>query len=121
MNEKLTACPLCNSQDHKLYLTGEDYFLTNERFDIVECLSCGFRFTNPRPTVASAEKYYQTKEYISHDSGEGGIMPALYGIARHFTLRIKFKIVRRYSPGGSILDIGCGTGEFLHYCQQKGL
>jgi len=121
MNENLTACPLCSKQEKKLYLDGEDYFLTKERFSIVECISCGFRFTNPRPTVASSGNYYQTDKYISHDSGRGGIIPMLYGIARQFTLRSKYGIVRRFSRGDTILDIGCGTGEFLSYCQQKGL
>jgi len=121
MKEKLSACPLCDSPEERLFLEGVDYFLTREKFSIVECSTCGFRFTNPRPSVESSGKYYQTDEYISHDAGKRGIIPTLYGIARHLTLRSKFGIIKRYSPGNSILDIGCGTGEFLDYCQKMGL
>ena len=121
MNEKLSACPICDNHEKNIFLDGQDYFLTQKKFDIVECSSCGFRFTNPRPTVESAETYYQTDDYISHGTQESGIVPMLYGIARHFALRSKFGIVKRYSPGKAILDIGCGTGEFLNYCQRKGL
>lgn len=120
MNEKLTACPLCGSKEEKLFLDGKDYFLTRERFSIVVCSICGFRFTNPRPTVESSERYYQSNEYLSHDTGTKGIMARLYGIARYFTLRSKYSIVQKFSPGNSILDIGCGTGEFLSFCQKKG-
>jgi 2-polyprenyl-3-methyl-5-hydroxy-6-metoxy-1,4-benzoquinol methylase len=120
MTEKLSACPICNNADEAFYLEGKDYFLTKEPFQIVECRTCGFRYTNPRPTEESSGKYYQSEDYISHDAGKNGLIPALYGIARYFTLRSKFGIVKRYSPGNSILDIGCGTGEFLNYCQKKG-
>lgn len=121
MNEKLSYCPLCNTSGERLFLEGMDYFLTGERFDIVSCTSCGFRYTNPRPTADSSGRYYLTEDYISHDASIKGIIPALYGIARHFTLRSKFGIVKRHSPGKSILDIGCGTGEFLDYCQKNGM
>ncbi|MBN1198451.1 MAG: class I SAM-dependent methyltransferase, partial [Bacteroidales bacterium] len=63
----------------------------------------------------------QSDEYISHKKGSKGITAILYGIARSFTLRSKYSLVKKYSPGNSILDIGCGTGEFLNFCQQKKL
>lgn len=120
MNEKLAACPICNRSGENRFLEGEDYFLSRETFTITACSSCGFRYTNPRPTEESSGVYYRTDEYISHDAAKGGIIPTLYGIARYFTLRSKFRIVKRYSPGKTLLDIGCGTGEFLNFCQTKG-
>lgn len=121
MNETLSHCPLCNNQEVRLFLSGEDFFLTHEEVVIVECCSCGFRYTNPRPAMESSGSYYQTDEYISHDASRRGLIPAIYGFARKFTLRSKFALARRYSPGDRILDIGCGTGEFLDFCQKKGL
>lgn len=121
MIEILNACPLCDSHQKKLFLEGEDYFLTREKFAIDECRTCGFHFTNPRPTLQSSGKYYHSVNYLSHGTGKRGIVPTLYGIARYFTLHSKYKIVKRYTTGNSILDIGCGTGEFLNFCQKKGL
>ncbi len=120
MTEKLSVCPICDNSNEGLFLEGLDFFLTKEKFRIIECGTCGFRYTNPRPTEASSGRYYQSEEYISHDTGKRGLITTLYGIARYFTLRSKFGIVKHYSQGNFILDFGCGTGEFLNYCQQKG-
>ncbi len=121
MVENLTHCPLCNHSDFLIFLESKDCFLSQELFIIQECKGCGFRFTNPRPTESSMESYYQSEDYISHDSDKGGLIPALYKLARHCTIRAKYRIVRKYSNSQTILDIGCGTGEFLHYCQQRGM
>jgi alcohol dehydrogenase YqhD (iron-dependent ADH family)/2-polyprenyl-3-methyl-5-hydroxy-6-metoxy-1,4-benzoquinol methylase len=120
MNEKLTACPLCGDQDEKQILKGKDFFLTKEEYAIADCAGCGFRYTNPRPSADSSAHYYKADDYISHGSGERGIISVLYKFARQFTLRSKFKLVKTYSKGKSILDIGCGTGEFLDFCKKQG-
>jgi len=121
MIENLTNCPLCNQSDFSVFLESEDYFLSKESFTIQECRSCGFRFSNPRPSESNMGRYYQSDDYISHDAGKGGLITALYTLARHVALRAKYKIVRKFSSGQTILDIGCGTGEFLNLCQQKGM
>ena len=121
MVETLTNCPLCCQSDFSIFLKGEDYFLSKEPFVIQECTSCRFRFTNPRPTESSMGKYYKSDDYISHDTNKGGLIPALYSLARFVTLRSKYRIVRKLSQGKTILDIGCGTGEFLEFCQKKGM
>jgi SAM-dependent methyltransferase len=41
-------------------------------------------------------------------------------LARQFTLRKKLSIIRTFSKGKIILDIGCGTGDFLNYSRGKG-
>lgn len=117
MNEKLMTCPLCGGKETTLFLDGLDYFFTGQSFQIVTCLACGFRYTNPRPTEESSAGYYQSDEYISHDTGTNDLMTRIYALARHFTVQGKYNLVRKYSPGKSLLDIGCGTGEFLNYCQ----
>ena len=62
-------------------------------------------------------KYYESAEYISHDSGQKALLTQLYKVARRFTLRRKFAILRKYFKTASILDVGCGTAEFLNYCR----
>ncbi|TSA27984.1 MAG: class I SAM-dependent methyltransferase [Bacteroidetes bacterium] len=121
MSETISICPICDHQQFRLFLKGKDYFLTQEPFSIVACTACGFRFTNPRPNPVSAETYYQSEAYLSHDSSKRGIIPILYGMARRFNVHSKYNIVKTYAKGNSLLDIGCGTGEFLHLCRQKGL
>ncbi|MFZ4522331.1 MAG: class I SAM-dependent methyltransferase [Bacteroidales bacterium] len=120
MAEKMVQCPVCNSADFKLFMEIEDYFLTKEEFSVQECVGCGFKFVNPRPDSAEIGRYYQSEEYISHDAGKPTLFSRIYKLARVFSIKNKYNLVSRYVKKGRILDIGCGTGEFLNYCQAKG-
>lgn len=117
--ELLSNCPVCNSSENKIVLEGCDFFLTKEKYTISVCLNCGLRFTNPRPGSEQIQKYYESAEYISHNTNQKGILTRAYKLARRFTLRKKLSIIRNYSKGKVILDIGCGTGDFLNYCQEN--
>ena len=118
--EVLLTCPACNSTSFKKAISSRDYFLSKEEFSIDECDDCGLRFTNPRPGFDDIISYYNSTEYISHDTTNKGFLTRVYTVARNFMLKKKFSIVLQSSKGKSILDIGCGTGEFLHFCQTKG-
>lgn len=120
MTEKILKCPVCETTVFSLFLEVKDYFLTGEAFSIQQCKACGFKFINPRPDKIEIGRYYQSDEYISHDAKKSSIISHIYWIARVFSIKIKFKIVRKYIQPGRILDIGCGTGEFLKYCKSKG-
>jgi len=118
--ELLINCPVCNSTSFKAFMKSSDYFLSKEEFTIVECKDCGVKFTNPRPGLDSIIQYYDSAEYISHDTSRKGFITWIYTHARIFMLKKKFTMVSRFSNGRRILDIGCGTGEFLSYCREKG-
>ena len=117
--EELSNCPACNSSEIIPSLEGFDFFLTKEKFSIWDCRGCGLKFTNPRPIFSEMSKYYESSEYISHDSGQKGVLTRIYKVARKFTLKRKFAIIHKYSKTGSILDVGCATGEFLNHCRGK--
>jgi SAM-dependent methyltransferase len=118
--ELLKNCPACKSASIKSFMSSRDYFLTKEEFQIAECMDCGLRFTNPRPDYNNILKYYDSEDYISHDSSRKGVLTWIYTHARSYMLKKKFNIVSAYSKGRSILDIGCGTGEFLNFCKSRG-
>ncbi len=44
----------------------------------------------------------------------------VYVFARTITLGWKLKLINKYKPVGSILDYGCGTGEFLYHLKNNG-
>ena len=120
MSEEIQKCPVCHSEEQTLFLRVRDHFLSGEDFNISHCTACGFRFVTPRPGADEIGRYYQSEEYISHDTGRKNLITRIYTIARYFSIRGKFRIVKSRLAGGKILDIGCGTGEFLRYCKSKG-
>lgn len=118
--EVLKNCPICGSEKQDRFISGKDYFLTGELFEIVQCGKCGFRFTNPRPEADDLGKYYQSSNYISHSDSRKGIFAAIYQQVRKYTLGRKYAMISKYQPKGEILDIGCATGQFLHFMTQHG-
>lgn len=116
----LNHCPLCNSGQFDLYLTCKDNTVSQEEFPISSCQSCGFKFTNPRPEESALAKYYESDDYISHTNQSNNLINSLYKLARVYTIQQKGRLIKKWSTRGRLLDIGCGTGEFLAYNKQFG-
>lgn len=113
-------CPVCDSINISNVLTAVDYLVSHESFNILECSDCTLRFTSPIPNKSDINKYYQSDNYISHTGVGNTVINKVYKFVKYFTLRSKKKKVQRFSGKkiGSILDIGCGTGEFLKTMKQ---
>ncbi|WP_235938454.1 class I SAM-dependent methyltransferase [Chitinophaga solisilvae] len=116
------SCPLCGSSQLHEALTAKDYTVSKETFSIIHCGGCSGRFTQHVPDSENIGRYYQSQEYISHSETKEGLINRLYHSVRKITLRSKQNWVRNGSgiKTGSLLDIGCGTGAFLHYMQTSG-
>ncbi len=118
--ELLKNCPVCGSDTFEPFIYGNDYFLTGEKFEIVKCKGCGFRFTNPRPVAGDLGRYYESAEYISHSDTRKGLFASVYQLVRKYTLARKLSMISKFGQKGEILDIGCATGQFLHYMSEHG-
>ncbi|WP_249219791.1 class I SAM-dependent methyltransferase [Chitinophaga sp. HK235] len=116
------SCPLCGSSQIHEALSAKDYTVSKETFPIFHCGGCGGRFTQHVPDNANIGRYYQSEEYISHSETKQGLINRLYHSVRKITLRSKQNWVRSAAriKQGNLLDIGCGTGAFLHYMQTGG-
>jgi len=114
-------CPACQEKNLVKKITCRDYTVSNETFSISECLTCTTRITTPRPNNDDIYKYYLSDDYISHTSNAKSIVDKLYLLARKYTLDKKRKLIERLNTSSkTILDYGCGTGEFLQICKLNG-
>ena len=120
--EKILVCPICEGESQKKHVQGKDHNVSGSFFTIAECLGCGFRFTNPRPKEKHIYKYYQSKSYISHNSTKKGLINKVYHLVRSYQFYKKKKVIQKISniKKGKLLDIGCGTGDFLKYMDYSG-
>lgn len=120
MPEKLQECPVCQGKDFNNYKTCRDFTVSRETFNIVNCENCHFKFTNPRPAEHELMQYYQSPQYISHSNKTNSFINFIYKNVRKITVKQKAKLVTSLTETGHLLDYGCGTGEFLKACQDKG-
>jgi 2-polyprenyl-3-methyl-5-hydroxy-6-metoxy-1,4-benzoquinol methylase len=103
---------------NKTYLTTEDHLITKERFSLEFDDHYDMLVTTPSPK--NLDKYYQTTNYISHTDNAKNIFEKIYQLVKKYTLRKKIKLINQFSKNGkSILDIGCGTGEFLAMAKKE--
>lgn len=116
----LKNCPICNNNSFSKVYTCKDYSTSHEDFTIVNCNGCDFTFTNPRPLDDDLGNYYLSDNYISHTNSKNTLFEKLYQIVRKIAIKQKLKLLNNFSKLKIHLDIGCGTGDFLHACKGVG-
>ena len=121
--ESIQNCYCCGKSDFRLYTEARDNY-SNEYFKIVQCNNCHFIFTNPRPTVTEIGNYYTSPDYMSHQSHSKGMTQSIYRYARNYMKRKKLKLIQNAvgkNSDFSLLDFGCGTGDFLGFIKQNNI
>lgn len=116
---KHTECLICGSSDFQTVFSVKDHSISQEIFEIVDCLSCGFRFTQNIPDQGSIGPYYQSEDYISHSDTKTGLINRLYHWGRSLMLQRKLHLIKKHAVLNKVLDVGSGTGYFLDFLQKN--
>lgn len=120
MYEKIEQCPICKNTQFENHLICEDHTTSHESFAIVKCSKCNFLFTNPRPEKERLSEYYKNNQYISHTDSANNPINLVYKLVRNYTLGKKEALIRQIlGKTGTILDYGCGTGDFVRKVSSK--
>jgi len=141
MNKKNSITKPNNKNTLSVVLTCKDFTVTNEDFLLLKDESLDLLITSPQPKLEDLGKYYESSNYISHTDSSKSILDKVYQIAKNYTIDRKVRMVNeiekiegRRKTGKvenginpktkdkrpkTILDIGCGTGDFLVACKKE--
>ncbi len=123
--EQFDRCFLCKGKHLEYYISAKDNLVSEKTFTVVQCATCGFVITNPRPYKEDLGKYYLSDEYVSHNDAADSLIDKVYKVVRKFMLGRKVHLIlnnvaRNHAPI-RLLDYGCATGEFLLRAQMKNI
>jgi 2-polyprenyl-3-methyl-5-hydroxy-6-metoxy-1,4-benzoquinol methylase len=117
-----TECPVCKSSSVRPDFSAKDHTVSQAMFAVWHCNECSAGFTQDVPDQEAIGVYYASENYISHSDTQKGFINKLYHLIRKRTLLSKMRMMRSQTlkATGYILDVGCGTGAFLHTMQEAG-
>jgi 2-polyprenyl-3-methyl-5-hydroxy-6-metoxy-1,4-benzoquinol methylase len=108
------------NQNH-IYLKVKDHSVSGEEFELIQNLEFGFLETTPKPSLEKLPGYYQSEDYISHTDSKRNLFEKVYHLVRKVSLKSKLNLINSFSfEEKYLLDIGCGTGDFLQTGHQNG-
>ena len=115
--------PITN-KELKNYMVCKDHLVTKKDFSILIDEETELLVTSPQPSPEEIGKYYESEEYNSHASETKSVFDKVYEFVKTINLKSKYSIIERNIVEtqcvASILDIGCGAGDFLDFCKNKG-
>jgi 2-polyprenyl-3-methyl-5-hydroxy-6-metoxy-1,4-benzoquinol methylase len=123
-SEVSVRCPLCDADHYRVRYDStltepidpqRHYTSTSREFGrfgrIVVCRSCGIVYMNPRPHHLAVQDAYGDVEDVRYVEEEEG---------RVATFSASLSHLRRYVPGGRLLDVGCHVGTFIELAERSG-
>ena len=105
---------------NKSYLEVKDFSVSGEWFQLKQNSQFGFLETTPQPSLDKLSDYYISDDYISHTDAKRNLFEKMYHAVRRVALKQKLHLINKYATSSKqLLDIGCGTGEFLKVAQEN--
>jgi SAM-dependent methyltransferase len=118
------TCPLCHSEETRLFKTGtiepqnistNDFKITDSAYGSLwtffKCTHCKYVFSNPYVPEESIVEFYSQLEDQEYSAEAEG---------RTKNFKTIFKRLKRLNPGKSLLDVGAASGIFLALAKEEG-
>ena len=103
------------------FLKVKDHAVSGEVFDLIPDDKYQWLATHPRPDEGDMDGYYESEDYISHTDAKRNWFEKLYHRVRTINLKRKLKLIDGISAKSKrLLDVGCGTGAFIHLAKNEG-
>lgn len=115
-------CQICGSEKSlTLFSFPNPRRIGNKKLSYRECLKCGLIFLSPGFSPRELDKIYSTQEYFIKlcQPATNPIIEKILSL-RFFPEYDEFVQSNYRSHDLSLLDIGCGNGEFLKLMQNRG-
>jgi len=111
---------VANKTLNQPYLKVKDFSVSREEFQLHQNAEYGFLETVPKPPSDKLPEYYQSEDYISHTDSKRNLFEKVYHLVRRMALKNKLNLINSFSSEEkTLLDMGCGTGDFLETAQQN--
>lgn len=110
-----------NFKEENKFLIVKDYSVSKETFALLYNKEYDLLKTHPFPDLSVLPKYYESEDYISHTDGKRTFFEKIYHFVKKRAIKNKVKLINSYHKNkGTLLDVGCGTGDFLVEAQNQG-
>ncbi|SDW08054.1 Methyltransferase domain-containing protein [Lutibacter oricola] len=105
---------------NSVYLKLKDYSVSKENFELIYNSELELLETSPKPTLQKLPSYYESEDYISHTDAKESLVDKVYQFVKGIALKNKLKLINSFNlEEKNMLDVGCGTGEFLLTCKNN--
>ena len=111
---------MSSQNNQNVFIQVKDYSVSGEEFQLIENKTYGYLETIPKPSLDKLPEYYQTEDYISHTDSKRNLFEKVYHSIREISLKRKLKLINSFkTEQKTLLDFGCGTGDFLNTAQNN--
>ena len=103
------------------FILVKDHSVSKETFSLLYNKEYDILKTHPTPSLVVLPKYYESEDYISHTDGKRTLFEKIYHLVKRNAIKGKVSLLNKEQKSkGKLLDIGCGTGDFLVEAKNHG-